>query len=55
MSHKPGTTVPVTGIYWCAVCRLPQRFTAGETFPECSNMCGRCLWRLVEQPGEKSA
>jgi hypothetical protein len=49
MSHKPGTNAPSTGIYWCSVCKLPQRFTAGEELPECSNMCGRGNWELVEK------
>lgn len=48
MNYKPGTTVPATGIYWCTVCKLPARFTAGEEFPECKNMCGRGLWQLVQ-------
>jgi hypothetical protein len=49
MNHRPGATVPVTGIYWCTVCKLPEAFTAGQPFPECRNMCGRGLWRLVEE------
>ncbi len=44
---KPGVTVPSTGIYWCSVCKTPQRFTAGEKFPDCGNLCGRGLWELV--------
>jgi hypothetical protein len=28
---------------------LPEAFTAGQTFPECKNMCGRGLWQLVEE------
>ena len=48
MNHRPGATVPVTGIYWCTVCKLPEEFTAGQSFPECQNMCGRGLWHLVE-------
>jgi len=49
MNHKPGTTVPETGVYWCTVCRAPQRFQCGETFPGCKNLCGRGLWHKVEQ------
>ena len=49
MNHKPGTVAPVTGIYWCSVCKTPARFTAGETLPECPNFCGRGLWELVEK------
>jgi len=48
MNYRPGATVPVTGIYWCIVCKLPEAFTASQPFPECRNMCGRGLWRLVE-------
>ena len=53
MNHRPGATVPITGIYWCTVCKLPVAFTAGETFTECRNMCGRGLWQLVERQGEE--
>jgi hypothetical protein len=49
MNHRPGVTVPVTGIYWCTVCKLPEKFTEGQPFPECKNMCGRGLWQLVEE------
>lgn len=52
MNYHPGTEVPVTGIYWCTVCKLPARFAAGERFPACGNMCGRGLWKLVEKQGE---
>jgi hypothetical protein len=52
MTHfKPGTTVPSTGIYWCTVCKTPRRFTAGEQFPECDNLCGRGFWELVRNEG----
>ena len=53
MNHKPGTTVPKTGIYWCTVCKLPKSFSAGQPFPECQNMCGRGLWQIVEKTREK--
>lgn len=49
MTYRPGATVPATGIYWCTVCKLPAQFTAGETFPECTNLCGRGTWKLVEE------
>jgi hypothetical protein len=49
MNHRPGAIVPVTGIYWCTVCKSPEGFTAGQPFPECKNMCGRGLWKLVEE------
>lgn len=49
MNHKPGTAAPVTGIYWCSVCKTPARFTAGEALPECPNFCGRGMWELVEK------
>ena len=49
MNHKPGTAAPVTGIYWCTVCKTPAQFTEGETLPECPNMCGRGLWELVQK------
>jgi len=56
MNHRPGVTVPVTGIYWCTVCKLPEKFTAGQPFPECKNLCGRGLWQLVEeQPSPRGA
>jgi hypothetical protein len=48
MNHRPGATVPATGVYWCSVCKLPAAFTKGEEFPECKNMCGRGLWQRVE-------
>jgi hypothetical protein len=47
MTYKPGTKVPETAIYWCSVCKLPSKFQAGEEFPECSNMCGKCRWEPV--------
>ena len=50
MNHRPGTPVPEKGIYWCTVCKTPQRFNEGERFPECPNMCGRGLWKKVEHP-----
>jgi hypothetical protein len=31
------------------VCKLPDRFAAGQQFPECRNMCGRGHWELVEK------
>ena len=49
MTHRPGNTVPDTGIYWCTVCKSPELLTAGEPFPECKNMCGRGYWQLVEK------
>jgi hypothetical protein len=56
MTYKPGTAAPVTGIFWCSVCKTPQRFIAGEPFTECPNLCGRGLWELVEkQDGEEPA
>jgi hypothetical protein len=54
MTHRPGTTVPATGIYWCSVCKLPQRFNAEETFSDCPNMCGRGAWELVERDEEET-
>jgi hypothetical protein len=52
MNHRPGVIVPVTGIYWCSVCKTPQGFTEGQAFPPCPNLCGRGLWEPVEeQPG----
>jgi len=47
MNHKPGTAAPVTGIYWCSVCKTPAQFTEGETLPNvptcaavaCGNWC----------------
>ncbi len=55
MNHRPGATVPETGIYWCTVCKTPEMLTEGQPFPECQNMCGRGLWEFVEKaaaPGE---
>lgn len=54
MSHKPGTTVPTTGAYWCSVCKTPEKFTAGQEFPECPNMCGRGRWELVQPQPESN-
>ena len=53
MNHKPGTTVPQTGIYWCTVCKSPESFQQGNHFPPCKNLCGRGLWQLVDQRQEK--
>ncbi len=49
MNYKVGTKVPQTGIYWCTVCKLPARFSEGQDFPACQNMCGRGMWHLVEE------
>ena len=49
MNHKPGTPALETGIYWCSVCKLPQRFAAGQQLPECPNMCGRGSWEFIEK------
>jgi hypothetical protein len=49
MTHKPGDPVPVSGVYWCTVCKLPVLFKAGRTFPECDNMCGRGRWELKKK------
>ena len=54
MNYRPETAVPANGIYWCTVCKTPARFTAGQVFPECPNMCGRGLWTLVEGEEEKT-
>jgi hypothetical protein len=48
VNYKPGTQAPVTGIYWCTVCKRPERFSEGEQFPPCKNMCGRGRWQLVQ-------
>lgn len=53
MNHKPGTKAPVSGIYWCTVCKRPERFRQGEGLPRCKNLCGRGLWQLV-QPSEEA-
>jgi hypothetical protein len=52
MNHRPGATVPETAIYWCTVCKLPEKLVEGQPFPECRNMCGRGLWELVEREKE---
>jgi hypothetical protein len=49
MTHRPGAIVPVTGIYWCSVCKAPERFTEEQEFPPCPNLCGRGHWELVEK------
>ncbi len=51
MTYKPATPVPQTGIYWCTVCKSPEKFQAGQQFPECKNMCGRGHWEFVPQQG----
>ena len=50
MNHKPGTEVPSNGVYWCTVCKKPERFEQGQKFPECKNLCGRGYWQLVKAP-----
>jgi hypothetical protein len=52
VNHKPGTEVPEDGVYWCTVCKRPERFRKGEKFPECKNMCGRGYWQLVKTPAQ---
>ncbi len=52
MRHKPGSKVPVTGIYWCSVCKRPASFSKHEDFPPCPNRCGRGLWVLVREAEE---
>ena len=53
MNYKPGVQVPVNGVYWCTVCKRPERFQKDQEFPKCQNMCGRGYWQLV-QADEKS-
>ena len=53
MNHHPGAIVPITGIYWCSVCKTPQRFIAEQEFPTCPNLCGRGKWELVEEQNEQ--
>jgi hypothetical protein len=53
VNHKAGTEVPESGVYWCTVCKKPERFEQGKQFPECKNMCGRGYWQLV-RPAETS-
>lgn len=53
MNQKPGDAAPVTGTYWCTVCKLPAKFEAGVVLPECQNMCGRGMWQLVKAAEEK--
>ncbi len=50
MNFKPGAKVEKTGVYWCTVCKTPARFTEGQEFPSCQNMCGRGNWHPVEAP-----
>ena len=49
MSYRPGVVVPVDGIYWCSVCKTPQKFEVKQEFPPCPNLCGKCHWELVEK------
>jgi hypothetical protein len=49
MTYQPGANAPEDGIYWCSVCKLPERFSAGQGLPECKNMCGRGRWELVQK------
>ena len=55
MTYKPGAEVPASGIYWCSVCKLPERLTKGQPFPSCRNMCGRGRWELVKEEGQENA
>jgi hypothetical protein len=48
MNYKPGSKVEKTGLYWCTVCKTPARFTEGEVFPPCQNMCSRGNWHPVD-------
>ena len=52
MNYKPGAAVPTTGIWQCTVCRTPEELCEGDRFPECRNLCGRGLWRLVQERDE---
>ncbi len=49
MIYRVGAAVPASGIYWCTVCKTPEQLTAGDSFPECRNMCGRGSWEPVKQ------
>jgi len=55
MRHKPGTKVPVTGIYWCSVCKRPASFNKDDEFPRCPSRCGRCLWELVRKSEQEES
>jgi hypothetical protein len=54
MTYKPGTDAPATGIYWCSVCKAPQRFEEGAALPACPNMCGRGSWELIEKQKDRA-
>ena len=54
MTYKPGIQVPATGIYWCSVCKRPERFTEAQEFPPCKNMCGRGRWEPVKMDEKKA-
>ena len=49
MNYRPGVVVPVDGIYWCSVCKTPQKFEEKQEFPTCTNLCGKGHWELVEK------
>jgi hypothetical protein len=54
MTYTPGADAPNDGIYWCTVCKLPERFESGQKLPECKNMCGRGRWELVQEAEPES-
>ncbi len=54
MTYPPGANAPTDGIYWCTVCKLPEKFKAGQDLPECRNMCGRGRWELDEKSEAES-
>jgi len=53
MTYKPGTQAVAGGIYWCTVCKRPERFTKGQELPPCKNMGGRGYWELVRADEDK--
>lgn len=54
MRYKTGAKAPVTGVYWCSVCKRPASFTKDQEFPSCPNRCVRGLWVLVRAAEEQS-
>jgi len=54
MTYQPGTKAPVTGVYWCSVCKTPAQFTKDQDLPECRYKCGRGRWELVKAAEEPS-
>ena len=52
--HKAGSVAPLSGYYWCSVCKAPAHFEAGDRLPHCPNKCAKGDWEYVRASDGKA-